>query len=143
MKLFIDMDGVLVRQTGRDGFDVMPWMPDGKELWEYVKPFCPIILSQLSPDIHGRGSYQKRIWCDRELGAGVPLIVVMADTHHTEKYNYSGLESILIDDHFEQHQPAWVARGGVFIHHVNTENTIRELQALLGVDDYYQEAVAC
>ncbi len=142
MKLFIDMDGVLVRQTGRDGFDTMPWVEGGRELWDYVKAFSPIILSQLSPDIYGRGVTQKRIWCNRELGVHVPMIVVLAWYYDTAKFEYSEPDAILIDDHFEQHQPAWVERGGMFIHHVNTENTIRELRSLLGVDDY-QEALAC
>ena len=139
MKLFVDLDGVLVNQTGRDGFDVMPWTLDGKELWMYIKAFRPTILSQRSPDIYDRGSAQKRGWCDRELGPDVPLIVVRAWYYDTLKFVYSSTGAVLIDDHYDQHQPAWVKRGGMFIHHVSAENTIRELQALLGVDSYYEE----
>lgn len=133
MKIFCDLDGVLVHQTGRDGFDQMPWMPDGKELWEYVKQFNPTILSQLSPDIYTRGSAQKRVWVDRELGKGVPLIVVMADTLHTAKWKHSGQRHVLIDDHKEQHRPAWVLWGGVFIHHIDTRTTILKLKDVMQV----------
>ncbi len=132
------MDGVLVHQTGRDGFDTMPWMEDGKELWEYIKAFSPNILSQLSPDIYDRGSEQKRVWCDRELGVDVPLIVVRADTFHTAKFVYAGEDAVLIDDHAAQHQQAWEQRGGIFIEHKSARSTIKRLQELLGVDNYYE-----
>ena len=133
MKLFVDLDGVLVRQTGRDGFDLMLWMPDGKELWEYVKQFRPTILSQLSPDIYERGSAQKRVWVDRELGKDVPLIVVQEDTLHTAKWRHSGHGYILIDDHKEQHWPAWELWGGVFIHHQDAKTTILKLKDVMQI----------
>lgn len=139
MILFVDMDGVLVRQTGRDGFDTMPWMPDGKALWDYVKVFSPTVLSQLSPDIYSRGAKQKRVWCNRELGATVPLLVVMEDTNHSAKWTYASPGAVLIDDHKEQHAGAWEARGGVFIHHTDTDSTIAKLCEVLGVD-YYEES---
>ena len=137
MNLFIDMDGVLVRQTGRDGFDTMPWMADGKALWEYVKAFQPTLLSQLSPDIYDRGSVQKRVWVDRELGVGVGLIVVRAWYYETLKFVYSGTGAVLIDDHAAQHCWAWEKRGGVFIHHTDADSTIEKLCAVLGIDRYY------
>ena len=137
MKIFCDLDGVLVHQTGRDGFDTMPWTEDGRELWEYVKAFNPTILSQLSPDIYVRGSVQKRVWCDRELGKDVPLIVAQARYYETAKYVHAEPGAVLIDDHPEQHQQAWERRGGVFIHHVDADSTISKLCGVLGVDRYY------
>lgn len=142
MNLFVDLDGVLVRQTGRDGFDTMPWMEDGKELWEYIKAFQPTILSQLSPDIYDRGSQQKRVWCDRELGIGVKLIVVRADTFHTAKFVYAGTGAVLIDDHPAQHREAWERRGGIFIPHQDADSTIEKLCSVLGVDRYEEQRQA-
>ena len=130
MRLFVDMDGVLVHQTGRDGFEAMPWTVDGKELWNHVKAFHPTVLSQLSPDIYERGKFQKAVWVCRELGTSVPLIVVRAWYYDTAKFEYSAPGAVLIDDHFEQHQPAWVERGGVFIHHRDAASTIARLEAL-------------
>ena len=135
MNLFCDMDMVLVQQTGRDGFDTMPWMPDGKILWDFIKGYEPTILSQLSSDIHARGSVQKRVWCDRELGMDVPLIVVRADRQHTAKFVFSGPDMVLIDDGAQQHQQMWEDYGGVFIHYVSTADTIEKLCLVLGIDD--------
>ena len=134
MKIYCDLDGVLVQQTGRDGFDQMPWMTDGKELWEYVKQFHPTILSQLSPDIYDRGRVQKRIWCDRELGCDVPLIVARAWYYETAKYVYAQSNAVLIDDHEEQHAAPWRKRGGVFIHHEDARMTILKLKAVIHRD---------
>ena len=131
MLIYCDMDGVLVHQTGRDGFDVMPWAADGKDLWEYIKSLNPTVLSQLSPDIYLRGALQKRVWCSRELGVMVPLIVVRAWYYETAKFEYSEPGAVLIDDPLEQHRPAWVERGGVFIHHRSAKSTIARLEALV------------
>ena len=140
MLIYCDMDGVLVHQTGRAGFDTMPWTEDGRELWEYVKAFSPTVLSQLSPDIYERGSLQKRAWCVRELGCYVPLIVVCGWWNVTAKDAYAEPDAILIDDHREQHESAWAGRGGVFIHHLDTDSTIAKLCGVLGVDYYAVEA---
>lgn len=127
------MDGVLVHQTGRDGFDLMPWMPDGRELWEFVKPLNPVILSQLSPDIYDRGSVQKAVWCKRELGE-VTLFVERAWAGTTGKQVHADPGAVLIDDHPTWHERAWTARGGIFLHHVSAKQTIESLRALLRED---------
>ena len=130
VKLFLDMDGVLVHQTGRDGFDLMPWMPDGQELGEFVKLLNPVILSQLSPDIFERGSVQKAVWCKRELG-GVTLIVERAWAGTTGKHVYAERGAVLIDDHPDWHEKEWTRRGGIFLHHVSARQTIEALQLVL------------
>ena len=133
VKIYCDMDGVLVHQTGRDGFDQMPWAVDGRELWDYVKQFRPTILSQLSPDIYDRGRAQKRVWCDRELGRDVLLIVARAWYYETAKYEYAEHGAVLIDDHEEQHAAEWIARGGVFIHHQDARTTILKLKDMMQI----------
>lgn len=99
----------------------------------HKKQFQPVILSQLSPDIYARGSVQKRIWCRRELGPEVPLIVVMEDTSHTAKHVYAEPDAVLIDDHEEQHSAEWRARGGVFIHHWCALTSILKLKDVMQI----------
>lgn len=122
------MDGVLVRQTGRDGFDAMPWMADGRVLWEFIAPLKPTILSMLRPDIYERCAPQKRAWCSRELGPDVPVIVTPSGIG---KGPHARPGAILIDDDPRTHEAGWVKAGGVFIHHVSAAASIAKLRAMM------------
>ena len=129
MRLFCDLDGVLVLQTGRDNFDKMPWMPDGNVLWQFLAPRKPTILSMLRPDIYERCAPQKRAWCARELGAEV-AVVITPDSIGKGPHATPG--AVLIDDDYHRHGPAWVKHGGVYVHHTSAANSIKQLRALLG-----------
>ena len=122
------MDGVLVFQNGqRDSYDTMHWMPDGKRLWEWCKPFKPTLLSQLPDAIYDRCTPQKRAWAARELGAYVGVIVV-PDT--MGKVPYASPRAILIDDS-RRHMEAWRNAGGIFILHRSAEESISTMAELL------------
>ena len=127
MRLFCDLDGVLVLQTGRDNFDTMPWMPDGKILWHFIKPLRPIILSMLRPDIYARCAPQKMQWCVRELGSDVTVFVTQLTIG---KAAHAEPGDILIDDDQTTHQHPWQQAGGVFLHHRSAPATIAMLKTL-------------
>jgi 5'(3')-deoxyribonucleotidase len=91
-------------------------MSDGKELWDYVKQYNPIILT--TPSIEDNSANEKRQWCLRELGSNVPVIC----SH--QKYRYSDSKSILIDDR-EKNLEKWK---GAKILHTSAKNTIKALQ---------------
>lgn len=124
--IYCDMDGVLVKQVGRKRFDLMDWMPDGRELWAFLEPLRPTILSQLMADIYEVSKPEKEVWCERELGPSVPVIVVHGEQG---KHYYSGPGNILIDDS-EAHRAPWVSRGGTFILHRSAVHSMAELQVL-------------
>lgn len=126
--IFCDMDGVLVNQTGRTRFDMMQWLHDGRALWEFIKPLRPTILSMLQPDIYDVSAPEKKVWCARELGADVPVIVT---TGAAGKSPYATPGAILIDDGAQRHREEWVRAGGLFVHHRNAVQSIGELKALL------------
>ena len=157
-QLFVDLDGVLAdfdsgvrRVTGKEpaeleprrmwpvlartpGFyDSLDWMPDGKELWEAVKGFSPVILTGLPM---GRWAEpQKRAWCERELGAHVPVITGMSRkkaqlaAEWMEENNLGDRTPLLIDDRLKL-QEAWEAEGGVFVLHLGTGSSLKELAGL-------------
>lgn len=121
--IFCDLDKVLVNQTSRKRFDLMDWMPDGRELWAFLAPLQPTILSQLMADIYDVSKPEKLIWCARELGPDVRVIVVRGEEG---KHYHSGPGHILIDD-TEGHRANWVRRGGTFILHRTASESIAEL----------------
>jgi len=157
-QLFIDLDGVLVdfdagvkRTIGREpaelhprtmwpilaktpGFyDSLGWMKDGRDLWNTLSPFDPVILTGLPL---GRWAEpQKRSWCARELGGHIPVVTGMSrdkarlavewleDNDRTDK------TPVLVDDRLRLRED-WEAAGGVFILHLTAGDTLRELKDL-------------
>lgn len=98
----------------------MSWMPDGKQLWEYISKYNPTLLSAPSHEASSR--YGKRLWVDKNL-PGVKLILSAAD----KKQIYSKPNSILIDDD-ENNIEQWRSKYGKGILHKNTADTIQQLQ---------------
>ena len=100
----------------------MPWMKDGKELWEYVKKYEPEILS--SPSRSATSKIGKQKWMEKQL-PGVKLNLARSD----DKQNYSGSNKILIDDRADLIKQ-WENHGGVGIRFISTTQTISELKKL-------------
>lgn len=154
IKIFCDLDGVLVDfDTGvlrilkkppdelpaglmwaiikktPDFYNKLDWMSDGKQLWTYLTNSINVdidvkILTGV-PRGFKEAEGQKRSWCKRELGESK---VICCPTKDKPKYATQG--AILIDDRLKI-ADEWIANGGIFIHHTNSENTINELKRLL------------
>jgi hypothetical protein len=99
----------------------MPWMSDGKQLWDYIKDKNPTLLS--APSRKPSSRLGKRLWIKNNI-PGTPLILAAAD----KKQNYSQKDAILIDDRPDNVEQ-FRSKGGIGILHTNTENTIKQLQA--------------
>tara|TARA_Y100000310_G_scaffold123587_1_gene122347 strand:- start:7264 stop:7776 length:513 start_codon:yes stop_codon:yes gene_type:complete len=151
-KIFCDMDGVItdfdkgyqdVSGNSTDGYEEkygaeafwkpindggvkwwaeLPWMPDGKKLWDFILPYKPTILS--APARGEDCPKGKEIWIKRELG-DIPFIF------EKDKYKYAQDNHILIDD-TKKKIDAWVEHGGIGILHTSADKTIEELRNLLG-----------
>jgi hypothetical protein len=98
----------------------MSWMPDGKQLWEYISKYTPSLLS--APSYEASSRFGKRLWVDKNI-PGTKLILAAAD----KKQNYSKPNRILIDDK-ESNVEQWRSQGGIGILHKNTADTIKQLQ---------------
>jgi hypothetical protein len=101
----------------------IPWMPDGHQLWDYIKKFNPILLS--SPSTSESSRIGKRLWVKKYL-PGTKLILAYPD----QKANYSGEGKILIDDRLEPNIQMWRDKGGIGIHHKSASDTISQLKEL-------------
>ena len=150
-KIYVDMDGVLVdfdggyekltgmttreadekgpeffwkpiSKAGAKWWITLNWMPDGKQLWDYVKKYNPELLS--APSREEASKMGKRIWVKREL-PGAKLILRSAD----KKQEFASPTSILIDDR-EKNIEQWEAAGGIGILHTDASSTIKKLKEL-------------
>ena len=152
--LFVDLDGVLVdfdrgvkKATGQypreqsagrmwsilartpDFYAGLEWMPDGRELWERVRPLNPVILTGLP-----RGKWaepQKRSWCRRELGDSVEVITCMSreKARHAASRTPAGRIPVLVDDR-DSIRESWEEMGGLFIHHTEADSSLAALEDL-------------
>ena len=121
------MDMVLVHQLSSEGFDKFPWMNGGRQLWDFIKGYSPILLTQVRESRFGRSSEEKLIWIKRELGAGIPVIFT---PDSVGKGPHARAGDILIDDSIK-HCADWQAKGGTIVLHSGAHSSIMKLKALI------------
>jgi len=97
-------------------------MPNGKQLWNYIKKHNPEILS--APSRQNDSRVAKHDWVEKEL-PGTHLILRSAK----HKKDFATPTSILIDDRLDNIR-GWREAGGIGIHHINTKHTIDQLKVL-------------
>ena len=151
-KIYCDMDGVLVdfekgyaeltdtlpsksfngkaefwepiNQAGAAWWARLDWMPDGKNLWDYIKKHKPYILS--APSWDPSSKVGKEAWCQIHIPNQYKKLYLYS---RKNKQLFSEPDHILIDD-MEQTINEWNAKGGIGILHTSAANTIAELKKL-------------
>ncbi len=110
-------------------FETLPWMPKGRELWEQIKQYDPIILS--GTPFSKSSEEQKRKWCARELGPDIHVIT--CPTYR--KTNYCITNSLLIDDRLSNYVN-WKEKGGKCILYTeeNTDKIIEKIHKFMETD---------
>lgn len=115
--------------NNRSWWAQLDWMPGGRELWEYIEGYRPIICTGPMGPNSKKG---KTDWVKRELGLGRDRIVC-THTKHEEIRSVAeeGKVALLIDD-LPKYVVPWRNAGGVAIHHQfeNPQATLEELQRL-------------
>ena len=107
--------------TASDFYFGLPLMPDAMELFDAVRHLHPVILTGLP-----RGNWaadQKVRWAARYF-PGTRIITTMA----RDKRDHAREGDVLVDDQ-DKHRHLWEEVGGVFIHHRNASDTLRQLEA--------------
>ena len=97
-------------------------MPDGQQLWDYISPYNPILLS--APSKEESSKIGKRLWVKRNL-SNAKLILRPA----SQKQQFSGENKILIDDRVDNIEQ-WKSKGGIGILHTSASDTIKQLKEL-------------
>ena len=112
-------------------FDSLPWMPRGRDLWEGIKQYDPIILTGIPNG--ATASEQKRRWCARELGPDIHVITCA--TKEKPKFCING--SLLIDDRTDNLN-AWNLKGGKYILYDEefTDDVIERINKYMETDTY-------
>ena len=113
----------------------LDWMSDGKQLWDYISPYNPYVLTAPSVNfdipfeerykVENNESMQgKTEWVQR-----LPNMRKIYFRSAARKADFSGPNKILIDDRKDTID-SWNANGGIGILHTSTANTIKQLQEL-------------
>lgn len=100
----------------------LEWMPDGKRLWDFIKPYHPYILT--APSLDPGSKQGKRKWVGRLDG--------MKNIYFKKaknKSDFSGKNRILIDDRADTIDK-WNEKGGIGILHISAQDTIEQLKQL-------------
>ena len=126
----------LIDKLGEEFWTGLYWMSDGRELWDYIKRYDPIILS--APSNHPGCITGKTKWVKQNLGINDDPVRKPEDvTPETRfildklKYKYAkGPQSILIDDTDEKIE-SWTKAGGTGILHDDATDTVRVLDKLI------------
>jgi hypothetical protein len=100
----------------------IPWMPDGEQLWNYIKSNVYSLLS--SPSYDNSSRLGKRLWVKNKI-PGTKLILAS----RKNKQDYAKENAILIDD-LKPTIDEWNAKGGIGILHTSAASTIEQLKAL-------------
>ena len=84
----------------------MDWMPQGKELWNFISPYKPDLLTSPSRDNGSR--LGKQLWAKNNLNPKPKVIMA----YSADKQRYANENSILIDDK-KSNIKEWIASGGI------------------------------
>lgn len=106
-------------------WSTLPMMSDGMELWNYILPYNPTILTAVGQPQYGADK-QKREWVDKHLGANTSAIYVNTAVL---KAHHAAPNHILIDDQMRAIKP-WIEAGGIGILHKSAVKTIEQLKGL-------------
>ena len=86
----------------------MDFMPQGKELWDFIKPYQPDLLTSPSRDNNSR--LGKNLWVKNNLSPKPKEIF----SYSKDKQRFANENSILIDDK-KSNINEWTSRGGIAI----------------------------
>lgn len=91
---------------GLEFWSGMEWMPNGRELWNFIQPYSPILLT--SPSRQNTSRLGKRLWVKEHLVPAPPVEFRFGDA----KSDFANENAILIDDK-PSNLAAFAGKGGI------------------------------
>jgi hypothetical protein len=101
----------------------LKWLPEGKELWNFIEKYDPVILSKPT-DL--QAVIGKKKWVKDHLALPKERVQIRYDKSPYAKYE--GKIGILIDD-FESNTSKFGGNGGLTVLYKNTQQAIKELKS--------------
>jgi len=110
---------------GLEFWSQMEWMPNGRQLWDFIQPYGPKILTSPSEDNTSR--LGKRLWVKENLVPAPEVLFRFGDA----KSDFANENTILIDDK-PSNLAAFAGKGGIALEVKDGEiqsviNALREL----------------
>ena len=96
------------QHVGLEFWSEMPWMPNGKVLWNFIAPYSPKLLTSPSRDNTSR--LGKRLWVKDNITPSPEVLFRFGDA----KADFANKNSILIDDK-PSNLEAFASKGGISI----------------------------
>jgi len=93
---------------GLEFWSEMPWMPNGVQLWNFIQPYGPKLLTSPSRDNTSR--LGKRLWVKENLSPAPEVLFRFGDA----KADFANENSILIDDK-PSNLRAFASKGGIAV----------------------------
>lgn len=126
----------MLDKLGAEFWENLPWTKDGRELWDYIQRYNPIILS--APSRSPECLIGKAKWVNANLDIDQTPVTDPADmTPKTrlvldqDKWKYAtGKNDILIDD-FKKKLEKWIDAGGTGILHNDSTDTVRVMEEIM------------
>jgi 5'(3')-deoxyribonucleotidase len=110
-------------------FAELPWMKDGKMLWNYIAKFEPNILSAHTNTWQPNSKKDKMRWIEKNLRPLPTLSHILVRRDKQKFAKVGGVPNILIDD-WSKNIKEWEAAGGIGIKHKSAAETIAALKKL-------------
>lgn len=104
----------------------LPLLPDAMRLFEAVKQVHPVILTGLP---QGNWAADQKVRWAAQYFPGTKIITTMA----RDKRDHAKEGDVLVDDQ-EKHRHLWEEAGGIFIHHRDAADTIKQLRAYFPIE---------
>ena len=152
MQLFVDSDGVLAHYNrnvvnffGKHPRDVsteelwllvnsepnfwpsMPIKDGAKKLWEFLKPYNPIVITGCPKDDYENAAKHKTEWIKKTFGDHVQVITCLAK----DKQNHMIAPGDILIDDFKSNIKRWNKAGGRGIWFRNVDQAIAEFKVLV------------
>lgn len=105
----------------------LPKQKDCDELWDFLKPYSPLILTATMAN---RDIAEGKIkWCKKNLKLDKHRVFPV--NHSRDKQEYASPRSILIDD-LPKNIKQFREKGGIGVLHKDAASTIKKLKKILG-----------
>jgi hypothetical protein len=136
-KYGLDKMWSIIDEEGESFWANLRWKKDGRELWDYIRRYDPVILS--SPSRSKNSITGKMKWIKRNLGINQSEPTKSSKKWEDDsriilsryKYKFAkGPNDILIDDTREKIEK-WVEAGGTGVLHTDSTDTIRVVEDIV------------